>query len=78
VSSTAPSIHISTGPGHQNPARRRHHKPRAASAASFKKPKAASALNHPNIIHIFDINSSDGIDFIAMEFVAGTALDQVD
>jgi eukaryotic-like serine/threonine-protein kinase len=33
--------------------------------------KAASALNHPNIIHIDDINSSGGTDFIAMEFVPG-------
>src|SRR5438270_646782 len=39
--------------------------------------KAASALNHPNIIHIYDISSSDGMDFIAMEFVAGKTLDQL-
>ncbi len=38
--------------------------------------KSASALNHPNIIHIYDIDSADGIDFIAMEYVAGKALDQ--
>src|SRR5437870_457758 len=39
--------------------------------------KAASALNHPNIVHIYDISSSDGMDFIAMEFVAGKTLDQL-
>src|SRR5256885_15828945 len=39
--------------------------------------KAASALNHPNIIHIYDISSSAGTDFIAMEFVAGNTLDQL-
>jgi serine/threonine protein kinase len=39
--------------------------------------KAASALNHPNIIHIYDISSSDGTDFIAMEFVAGKTLGQL-
>ncbi|MBI3664909.1 MAG: serine/threonine-protein kinase [Acidobacteria bacterium] len=37
--------------------------------------KAASALNHPNIIHIYDIDTGDGVDFIAMEYVAGHALD---
>ena len=33
--------------------------------------KAASALNHPNIITIYDIDVADGVDFIAMEYVAG-------
>src|SRR5246127_5456774 len=36
--------------------------------------KAASALNHPNIIHIYDIDNTDGTDFIAMEFVPGRTL----
>ena len=39
--------------------------------------KAASALNHPNIITIHDINQADGIDFIVMEFVKGQALEQL-
>jgi serine/threonine protein kinase/tetratricopeptide (TPR) repeat protein len=39
--------------------------------------KAASALNHANIIHVYDIGSADGIDFIAMEYVSGQTLDQV-
>ena len=39
--------------------------------------KAASALNHPNIIHIYDISSSGDTEFIAMEFVAGKTLHQL-
>jgi serine/threonine protein kinase len=39
--------------------------------------KSASALNHPNIITIYDIASEDGLDFIAMEYVPGKALSRL-
>ena len=39
--------------------------------------KAASALNHPNIITIHDIASEGGRDFIAMEYVEGQPLDRL-
>src|ERR1700757_3698315 len=39
--------------------------------------KAASALNHRNIITIHDINHENVLDFIAMEFVNGKTLDQL-
>jgi len=36
--------------------------------------KAASALNHPNIVHVYDIDQQDGVDYIAMEWVEGITL----
>jgi Tol biopolymer transport system component len=38
--------------------------------------KAASALNHPNVVTIYDIEMDQGVDFIAMEYVQGRSLDQ--
>jgi serine/threonine-protein kinase len=37
--------------------------------------RAASALNHPGIAHIYDVGEADGIHFIAMEHVDGESLD---
>ncbi|MBI1747838.1 MAG: protein kinase [Acidobacteria bacterium] len=37
--------------------------------------KAASALSHPNVAHIYEIDEVEGISFIAMEYVEGQTLD---
>src|SRR5689334_8532373 len=42
-----------------------------------REAKAASALNHPNIVTIYEYNAAEGVDFIAMEYVEGTALDKL-
>ena len=36
--------------------------------------RAASSLSHPNIAHIYEIGESDGLRFIAMEYIEGESL----
>ncbi len=36
--------------------------------------KAAAALNHPNVAHVYEIGESEGMHFIAMEYVEGKTL----
>src|SRR5204862_7088850 len=39
--------------------------------------QSASALNHPNIVHIYDIDRAGDVTFIAMEYVDGRPLSAV-
>jgi serine/threonine protein kinase/Tol biopolymer transport system component len=39
--------------------------------------RAASALNHPNIVTVYDISTADGVDYIAMELVSGRTLEDL-
>ena len=43
----------------------------------IQEAKAASALNHSGIIHIYDVAQSDGLYYIAMEYIAGKTLEEL-
>src|SRR6266581_3043682 len=42
-----------------------------------KEARSASSLNHPNIVTVYDIGSSDSTSYIAMELVEGITLRQM-
>src|SRR5438445_6238107 len=42
-----------------------------------REAQSAAALNHPNVVSVFDTGSDDGTHFIVMEYVQGKTLSQV-
>jgi len=56
--------------------------PRLVGDASLRhrferEARAASALNHPSIVTVYDVGETDGISWIAMEWVEGRTLRQL-
>jgi serine/threonine protein kinase len=46
-------------------------------ARFLEESRIAASLNHPNVIPIYDMGSSDGLLYIAMRYVSGTDLRQM-
>lgn len=39
-----------------------------------REAKAASAIDHPNIVHVYEINQAENVNFISMQYVEGQTL----
>jgi serine/threonine-protein kinase len=58
-----PDANDSSAPGH--------------AARLLREARAAAALDHPNVVAIFDVGEVDGTPFIAMELVRGRSMRQI-
>lgn len=43
----------------------------------YREARAVAALDHPNIVKIFDVNEESGTHFLVMEYVSGRTLKQI-
>ncbi|MFT3879793.1 MAG: serine/threonine-protein kinase [Gemmatales bacterium] len=43
----------------------------------YREARAAAALDHPNIVKVFDVNEGAGTHFLVMEYISGLTLRQV-
>jgi serine/threonine protein kinase len=43
----------------------------------YREARAVAALDHPNIVHAYDIDKFDAVHFLVMEYVDGTSLQEV-
>jgi len=39
--------------------------------------RIGAALNHPNVVHVYDVDEQDGVPYIAMEYIHGEELNQL-
>src|SRR5438128_12117338 len=46
-------------------------------ARFLEESRIAASLSHPHVVPIYDMGSSDGLLYIAMRYVSGTALRQM-
>ena len=50
---------------------------KTAKERFYREARAAAALDHPNIVHAYDIDEADGLHFLVMEFVDGLSLQEI-
>lgn len=49
----------------------------AALQRFYREARAAAALDHPNIVHAYDIDQDENLHFLVMEYVDGASLQEI-